>query len=147
MDINFVCSFGKNCHSSNILKTYNLKTCSYPFDWIFINPKQIEDSLNSNFDDLLDADLLVPQGHRCKHKKYLPRYGSGCIFQHHNPTTEPDRGSFQRRMERLRSLLAEEKEKKLIFFHTSTHPLDKFDEVLSLSEKLKEKARILSKNK
>ena len=36
-EINYTCSLGGLCHSSQILKRNNLKLCSYPFDWIYSN--------------------------------------------------------------------------------------------------------------
>jgi len=35
LKINYTCSLGSLCHSSQILKQNKLKLCSYPFDWIF----------------------------------------------------------------------------------------------------------------
>ena len=38
---NYACSLGNLCHSANILKRNKLKLCSYPFDWIFTNSKNV----------------------------------------------------------------------------------------------------------
>ena len=35
MNINYVISLGKQCHTAEFLKDNKLKNCSYPFDWIF----------------------------------------------------------------------------------------------------------------
>ena len=39
--INYTCSLGELCQSSQILKRNMNKTCSYPFDWIFSNSNVI----------------------------------------------------------------------------------------------------------
>jgi hypothetical protein len=46
MIINYTCSLGWLCHSSQILKRNNYKTCSYPFDWIFSGTNVIIDCLH-----------------------------------------------------------------------------------------------------
>ena len=35
MDIFYICSLGPQCHNATFLKQCELKSCSYPFDWIW----------------------------------------------------------------------------------------------------------------
>jgi hypothetical protein len=49
LEINYTCSLGSLCHSSQILKRNNYKKCSYPFDWIFSNYDIIIDCLEDDF--------------------------------------------------------------------------------------------------
>ena len=67
MEIRYACSLGR-CHSSQILKSNNLKKCSYPFDWIFSNSDIILHCLEDNFNlpvalsvvwDLIKSDIQV----------------------------------------------------------------------------------------
>lgn len=41
MEINYVCSLGRVCHSAQLLKRNKLKVESYPFDWIFMRYNNI----------------------------------------------------------------------------------------------------------
>ena len=54
LEINYTCSLGSLCHSSQILKRNKYKVCSYPFDWIFSNYDNIIHCIEDNFQSFLD---------------------------------------------------------------------------------------------
>jgi hypothetical protein len=49
IEVNYTCSLGSICHTSEILKQNNYKECSYPFDWIRTNYDIIVDCLENDF--------------------------------------------------------------------------------------------------
>ena len=102
MIINYTCSLGWLCHSSQILKNNMYKTCSYPFDWIFSGTNVIIDCLEDNFNTFLDKSyytyILESQ---CGHTKY-----SYNMFNHRNPlNNEEDYIYYVRCVDRFRTLL------------------------------------------
>jgi len=81
LEINYTCSLGSLCHSSQILKRNNYKKCSYPFDWIFSNYDIIIDCLIDDFNIFLDKSYYINISEtKCGHSKY-----SYNMFWHHNP--------------------------------------------------------------
>jgi hypothetical protein len=107
-----VCSLGSLCHSSALLKRNKLKQVSYPFDWIFSNPKVIAHCLDDDFRIFLDKSYYISvDEEQCKHSYYAtPEFGndtnSAPLFRHHNPLTNPsDYNYFCRCVVRFRKLL------------------------------------------
>ena len=81
LEINYTCSVGSLCHSSQILKRNNYKKCSYPFDWIFSNYDIIIDCLEDDFNIFLDKSYYnIISETQCGHSKYLYN-----MWWHHNP--------------------------------------------------------------
>ena len=54
-------SIGFQCNSSEFLKTTGLHSHSYPFDWLFSNPKGVFDILKLLLDTKMDIKELVTQ--------------------------------------------------------------------------------------
>ena len=111
MEIKYVCSLGSLCHSSNLLKKNNLKSCSYPFDWIFSNHNIIIHCIEDDFKIFLDKSYYVStEYNRCSHSYY-----TNGMFHHHNPlNNENDYNYYIRCVNRFRQLLQYEEHKLFV---------------------------------
>ena len=107
------CSLGSLSHSSQILKRNNVKTNSYPFDWIFSSPEMIIDCVEDNFNKFLDRQYYVSKSDKqCEHMYY--KKSDNCIFRHHNPLIHiRDYEYFSRCVIRFKNLLSEKENVKL----------------------------------
>jgi len=54
-----VISFGHRCSSASFIKLFDLKTESYPFDWIVSKLDVIQNCIETNFVNFLNADNYV----------------------------------------------------------------------------------------
>ena len=119
MEINYVCSLGSLCHSAQILKRNNLKTCSYPFDWIFSNYNIILHCIADDFKIFLDKSYYIDRTiSQCGHRYYSPY-----LFNHHNPlVNENDYKYFVRCVNRFKNLLQTSDHKlfTMIFINCNT---------------------------
>lgn len=120
-----VISLGTMCHVATFLKKNNLRTGAYPYDWIFSNPGIIYDTLNDNFQKLLDKSYYVdlsktfPGEKKCGHKKY-----GYCFFNHKNPIENEDYLYYKRCVERFNTSLQDKQNKLFIMmFRSSQTPL------------------------
>jgi len=101
--INYTCSLGALCFSSQLLKRNHLKLCSYPFDWIFSNADMILHCIEDDFKAFLDKSYYIsPREGVCKHTYY---YANTTMFNHHNPILEKDYTYFERCISRFKTLL------------------------------------------
>ena len=109
MEINYVCSLGRCCHTARVLQNNKLKLCSYPFDWIFSNYKDIIHCVQDNFKTFLNKSHYKGISKtKCDHLYY-----ESIMFNHHNPLhNENDYNYFTRCVNRFRNLL-QYKEHKL----------------------------------
>jgi hypothetical protein len=109
LEINYTCSLGFLCHSSQILKRNKYKLCSYPFDWIFSNCDIVIDCIEDNFKIFLDKSYYINVSQsQCGHSKY-----GNCMFNHHNPLINiEDYNYYVRCVNRFKGLL-QKKEHKL----------------------------------
>jgi hypothetical protein len=81
LEINYTCSLGGMCHSSQILKRNKYKSCSYPFDWIFSSCDTIIHCIEDNFNIFLDKSYYINISQSmCGHSKY-----GNNMFMHYNP--------------------------------------------------------------
>lgn len=114
MEINYVCSLGGMCHSSQILKRNKLKLCSYPFDWIFSNCNNIIHCIEDDFKIFLDKNYYNSIGPDiCEHTYY---YKKGCgtnMFNHFNPLINENSYNYYVRCVDRFKLLLQYKEHKL----------------------------------
>jgi len=110
-EINYTCSLGSLCHSSQLLKRNNLKLCSYPFDWIFSNCDNIIHSIEDNFNIFLDKSYYINVSQsKCGHSKY-----NNCMFNHHNPLMNIDHYNYYVRcVDRFKNLLQKQEHKLFI---------------------------------
>ena len=99
-------SLGSFCLTSSILKDLNLKTQSYPFDWVFADPSTVEYCINNDFKDFLNHDYLIESQttHQCNHSLFFKSKNNIFFFQHHNPRQIEDYMYFTRCIERFRQL-------------------------------------------
>lgn len=96
------CSLGPLCQSSQILKDNKIKTCSYPFDWIFSDCDMILHCIKNDFNKFLDKGYYNAIAYnRCGHSYY-----HNTMFNHHNPLeNENDYEYFRRCICRFKELL------------------------------------------
>ena len=111
------CSLGPNCHAAQLLKRLNLKTTSYPFDWIFSTPSMILDCLADRFKHFLDQNYCVgdPGKEGNTHTYYFPD-PSLTMFNHRNPLIPEDHAYYVRCVDRFDELLAQTEETKTFVF-------------------------------
>lgn len=132
-----ICSLGTLCFSSALIKSNNLKNCSYPFDWIFSNPNMIIDCIEDGFKIFLDKSYYINiNDTSCGHSMYHPT-----MFFHRNPLIkEDDYNYYVRCVGRFKDLLSNLNTKLFIItFHNNTeiHSKHKQD-ILSFNERLKQ---------
>jgi hypothetical protein len=111
LEINYTCSLGGMCHSSQILKRNNLKLCSYPFDWIFSNCDNIIHCIEDNFNIFLDKSYYQDihtkwNNNQCGHKYYNVN-----MFNHFDPRNEKDYNYYVRCVDRFKNLLQKQEHK------------------------------------
>lgn len=110
-EINYVCSLGNMCHSNEILKRNNLKTCSYPFDWIYSSIDIVIHSIEDNFNIFLDKSYYIDfkikwTNRQCGHSLYHYE-----MFNHYDPRNEKDHNYYIRCVNRFKSLLQKQEHK------------------------------------
>lgn len=128
LEINYTCSLGGWCHSSQLLKRNNLKLCSYPFDWIFSNYDNIINCIEDNFNIFLDKSYFINISQsQCGHSKY-----NNHMFNHHNPLNNiNDYNYYVRCVDRFKNLLQKQEHKLFIMTFVNMNTIEdgyKFDE-------------------
>ena len=108
LEINYVCSLGSLCHSSQIFKRIKYKLCSYPFDWIFSHYDNIIHCIEDDFKIFLDKSYYINISQSiCGHSKY-----NACMFNHHNPLINIDHYNYYVRcVDRFKDLLQKQEHK------------------------------------
>lgn len=133
-EINYVCSLGPLCHSSEIFKRNKYKLCSYPFDWIYSNCDNIIDIIDDDFKIFLDKSYYIDISHyRCGHSKYY-----NPMFWHHNPLINiNDYDYFVRCVNRFRSLLKKQEHKlfNMIFVNMENINNDIINNIIDFNNK------------
>ena len=121
LKINYTCSLGPFCHSSQILKRNNLKLCSYPFDWIFSNCDNIIHCIEDNFNIFLDKSYYINKSQsQCGHSKY-----NNHMFNHHNPLINTDHYNYYVRcVDRFKNLIQKQEHKLFIMIITNMNNID-----------------------
>lgn len=76
------CSIGFHCHTSQILKRNNLKTQSYPFDWIFSNLFIVKDCIQDDFKKLLNKNYYIDSSDKDKKNKCGHLFYKNNMFRH-----------------------------------------------------------------
>jgi hypothetical protein len=116
LEINYTCSLGSLCHSSQILKRNNYKKCSYPFDWIFSNYDIIINCLEDDFNIFLDKSYYNSISEtQCGHSKYANN-----MWWHHNPLINVnDYNYYMRCVDRFRDLLKKQEHKLFITIYVN----------------------------
>ena len=108
---------GDLCLTAQLMHDTALRYQALPLDWLFATPATIQLIITDDFATLLDQNYLQSQYpvRRCGHQLYGPG-----LFYHHDPSREPDRSAFQRRVERLRGLISTH-QTEIVFFNTRLH--------------------------
>jgi hypothetical protein len=130
---------GDFCFGAQLVEDSGGRMKSLPFDWVFTTPKIIQRILNSGFDDFIQIEYLQSQHpkRQCGHSLYK----NTDFFNHHDPSREPDRSAFQRRIERFKDLLLNQ-DGEILFFHVGL--FSRADDLKNLHEKLPVNSKILS---
>ena len=126
LEINYTCSLGCMCHSSQILKRNNLKLCSYPFAWIFSNCDNIIHCIEDNFNIFLDKSYYQDihskwNNNQCGHKYYNVN-----MFNHHDPRNEKDYNYYVRCVDRFKNLLQKQQHKLFIMIFVNMNNIDEY---------------------
>ncbi|MBA1259186.1 DUF1796 family putative cysteine peptidase [Pseudomonas oryzihabitans] len=107
-------SIGDHCATASILKKFNQRNCSTPFDWIFSSLDMVSHCIEDDFSTFLDRSHYRSVGadqrsekdaNLCDHQFYLENFGVKFVFNHHDPLTEKDYAYFVRCIERFRLAL------------------------------------------
>lgn len=111
---------GYQCVTASILKKYNIKTVSYPWDWCFSTISTIQDCIETDFVNYLNKDFYIPPKlddenehseyiDRCGHQLYATNY-----FQHRD-VRKPHHYEYALRcVSRFRNLMLDSNKKKLL---------------------------------
>lgn len=111
-----VISIGTNCKTAYFLKKMGLRTCSYPWDWLFSDLWVVQDCLENDFRTFMDPLRYVPNtlsphsDEMCGHTTYGLH-----MFNHKNPRRPEDYEYYRRCVARFRELMSTDKPK--IFLH------------------------------
>lgn len=134
IDKNLVCSLGTLCHSAVLIHRNKLRTCAYPFDWVFSDHETVSDCLDNNFQKFLDKTYYADPktvmfgGTHCGHSIYHPDF-----FFHKNPMkNEADYAYYTRCVTRFNNLLQNERTKLFITVivpHGTQHPTNLADSI------------------
>ena len=129
---------GDFCVGARFVQSAGGRRHALPFDWVFANPEIVQQIIGDNFSAFLDQEYLQSQypERRCGHSLYGVN-----LFNHHDPSREPDRSSFWRRVMRLRGLLSSQ-HSDLLFFNVRM--VAKVDDLISLLGVLPSGSKILS---
>jgi hypothetical protein len=125
MIVKHVCSLGTLCHTAGILKNYNLKICSYPFDWIFSDCNIIIDCIKTDFKIFLNKENYIDiknkwNDNQCGHKIYHSN-----MFNHRDPRKDADYEYYVRCIDRFKTLLANDENKLFIMLFPNMDNIDK----------------------
>lgn len=140
-------SIGPYCSTADILKENNLRTEAYPFDYIFSSLEMVKNCINDKFKifldkkyyipgndnnstrhsfycTFLDTQLLLEHHIQCNYSKSY-KVSSGNLFNHHNLIE--DNGNyekFERRCNRLLSLIQNNEKIVFIYYNCYTNEYD-----------------------
>ena len=136
---NILIPIGDFCFGAQFVSDSGGRQHALPFDWLFVRPNQIQKIVENNFNDFIDPAYLQSQYPRrqCGHSIYR----NANFFNHHDPSREPDRSAFGRRIERFKKLVSEN-HSDILFFNVRLG--EKSDDLLDLLSVLPEKSKILS---
>lgn len=136
-------SLGCNCQMAHVLKVLDLRTWSGAFDWIFTMPGMVRDCLADDFAALTDPQHLesIPEAERRgpeiwkgRHRLYRERHGLECVFNHHDPASDPADFTFLTEgVRRLRTALDTPGTRNRLWMMTHLYtPPEVVDEIVAL---------------
>lgn len=118
-------SLGSSCVVAHFFKEHNLKSCSYPYDWIHTNMDVVSDTLSDGFATFMDRDQFCDATRKkaCGHKKYHYQ-----MFNHHDPKNDPaDYAYYERCIARFYDLLVRPESKLFLLIYTNMDkPLEEY---------------------
>ena len=143
-------SIGPYCQTVDILKTHNLRTEAYPFDYIFSSLKIVEHCINNKFNIFLDKNYYIngTDKNSTRHSFYCKfldtpillkhhikfgysndyKVSNGNLFNHHNLIENDDNyEKFKRRCNRLLNLI--ENNEKIVFVYYYCY-IDEYDDII-----------------
>ena len=130
---------GDFCCGAQFVSDSGGRQYALPFDWLFINPNQVQTIIKNDFSDFVDFKNL--QSHYPRRQCGHALYKNGNFFHHHDPSREPDRSAFIRRIERFKKLISVNTS-DILFFNVRLS--EKSDDLLDLLTALPENSKILS---
>jgi hypothetical protein len=130
---------GDFCCGAQFVSDSGGRQYALPFDWLFVNPNQVQTIIENDFNDFIDFKNLESRYPRrqCGHALYK----NGNFFHHHDPSREPDRSAFIRRIERFKKLISVNTS-DILFFNVRLS--EKSDDLLDLLTVLPKNSKILS---
>ena len=130
---------GDFCVGAQLLSDSGGRQHALPFDWLFIRPEHIKKIIETDFEDFLDPRYLQSQHpkRQCGHSIYKNKD----FFNHHDPSIEPDRSAFARRVERLKKIISEI-HSSILFFNVRLY--EKSIDLADLIKVLPDKSKIIS---
>lgn len=137
-------SIGPYCSTADILKANNLRTESYPFDYIFSSLEIVKHCINDKFNTFLDKKYYTPGtgDNSTRHSFYCNfldtpllkqhhinnnyskdyKVSSGNLFNHHNLIkSDDDYDKFKRRCDRLLSLINNNEKIVFVYYNCYTN--------------------------
>jgi hypothetical protein len=125
---------GCRCALAQILQKINLRKYSYPFDWGNYNPNQITEFIKNDY-----SNFLPPLNTEQQYDSFSNKYKM--IIQHFDKNTIEGIASYERRVNRFKELLQNEKDDKIFiyFFEDSLYKNHR----TNLAEKLRQRNTML----
>lgn len=135
LEINYTCSLGAVCHSSQLFKRNNLKLCSYPFDWIFTSCDNIIHCIEDKFNIFLDKSYYTDIQKKWNDKQCGHKYYNLNMFNHHDPRNETDYNYYVRCVNRFNALLQKPEHKlfTMIFINVAKIESDIINKVVDFN--------------
>ncbi|HCA3523971.1 TPA: DUF4214 domain-containing protein [Klebsiella aerogenes] len=147
-EVKNIIPLGSHCLAASILKKYNLKKHSYPFDWIFSSPGVVYECLCDDFKTFMDKQHHISiTGNRINnspeqgatHKYFESKYGTKEFFTHRDITLKENYEYYERTINRFLNALSSDDGKVFIIISRGQHDLtSNFDKI---STKLNEKTK------
>lgn len=123
-----IVSLGSHCFAASLLRRWELRRWSGPFDWLFSSVPMVTHCLEDNFTAFLDRSwydpvpveqrLHGPRVNRVQHRLYREQFGVEHVFNHHDAHLDPDHAHFVRAAHRLRTCLAGPHAPVFVIFRT-----------------------------
>jgi len=150
-NINNICSIGNHCITALLLEKANIRTESYPFDWINSNIDVVKHCLRDNFEIFLDKKYYNRgkthdnyeqiQNHTYFHDKYNNDLK---MFRHRDPLNNiSDYQYYQRCVNRFKKILNNQNNKLFIYCGNIDKNNDKILEIADTFKKYTTNYRIL----
>ena len=141
-----IVSFGTHCYTSELLKSFDLKRYSAPFDWLFSSSPMIAHCIGDNFETLLNPKYYEPVAvenrrdgpdvNLVDHAYYRDQFNVKFVFNHHDVQLENDYQYLVRCVQRVRACLASTRGK--LFLMCSEERANTEQEFLELSEVIRQ---------